>query len=125
LYNFTMTRIPMRVVEFGAYEENDVLVAGWRLTDEPIAEVILQDNPNRLLDSSATQGPYLEVDGHGAYSAVEGFAYDASGSVARLLLKHPNTPVRRLDLPVPPSARPEEREVLRQLAISVSTFLQA
>ena len=120
-----MTVSQTHVVEFGAYVENGVLVAGWRLAGGAVSEIILQDDPTRLLTSPGLEGPYLAIDGSEAYRAVLGFAYDPSEPAACLLLDHRATPLKRLDLPVPASAKPEERLVLRQLAASISTFLRA
>ena len=113
------------VVGFGAYEENGVLVAGWRLVDAPVSEVIIQDDPTRSLDSAGLKGPHLEVDGRGCYGAVDGLVYDASRALARLSLNHPATSVVFLDLPIPHSTKAEEREVVGRLATSVSSFLRA
>jgi hypothetical protein len=124
MWKAKMTGKQLRVAEFGAYEENGVFVAGWRLVNGPFASVILQDDPSRSLDEPGLAGPYVEIDGRGNYGTVTGFTLDDRGSSACLSLQRPGHSAESWNLAVPPSATPQEHGVLRTLAASLDAFLR-
>ncbi len=109
------------IADVGIYEENGAIVFGVSAKQEwPFHALILQIDTDESDQRRDAWGMYAEVDGEGAYDAVEGFDFDQRTAVLRIVLRAPSLATARpLLVHLAAVFGPEDRFLLARM---VQTF---
>lgn len=106
------------IIQFGAYREQDVIVAGYEVRSPGAAMTfIFQKEVQNPDPHPALQGMCAEINENTFYGGVTGFALDDAMSQLRVAFDPVKSGgIEILDLPVPAAATEEERMLLLQLS---------
>jgi hypothetical protein len=106
------------VVEFGVYEENAIIVLGFKFkTGEPIRSLILQmEEPTSNL-AQDKWGMHVEIDEKGFYGGVSDFRYDESAECIQLALKPEKSKgISAIQVEIPHGRSSNEQQLIQKLA---------